>query len=237
MSRSLIGLLVATVAVFAVVLVAFKPGGSSTTGGPSLGQLQSAVNAAKASAAAQNRAAAAAGNTVAAAGSKAATAAKPASAAKSATAAKPATAAKSATAATTATVSKTAAKPATASRTHTAVPAAVPHTATPSQRLNVVDKALSAHKVLALLFYNPAAPDDRAVKQELTTIPTSGGRVVKLAVPINEVANYPVVTNQVPIQSSPTLVIIDKSAQAFTLVGFADSFEIAHRVGDALSMH
>jgi hypothetical protein len=99
-----------------------------------------------------------------------------------------------------------------------------------------VDKALSAHKVLALLFYNPAAPDDQAVKRELGTIPTSAGRVVKLAVPITEVANYPVVTNQVQIQTSPTLVIVDKKAQAFTLVGFADTFEIAHRVGDALSV-
>jgi hypothetical protein len=50
-------------------------------------------------------------------------------------------------------------------------------------------------------------------------------------------AGYPVVTNQVTIQGSPTLVIIDSSRQAFTLVGFADRFEIAHRIEDALSLH
>jgi hypothetical protein len=213
-SRSLIALLIGTVAFFAVWIVAFRPSSSSSNGKSALGQLQPAVDAAKASAAAQNRAAAAAGNTTAPA------TAKPATAATTATATKPA----AATAATKATATT---KPAT--------PAA-PRAATPSQRLNVVDKALSAHKVLALLFYNPAAPDDQAVKRELGTIPTSAGRVVKLAVPITEVANYPVVTNQVQIQTSPTLVIVDKKAQAFTLVGFADTFEIAHRVGDALSV-
>jgi hypothetical protein len=102
--------------------------------------------------------------------------------------------------------------------------------------VSVVDRALAGHKVLALLVYNPAAPDDRAVKQELARIPASRGRVVKLAIPVTEVTNYPVITSQVQITSSPTLVIIDRSAQAFTLVGFADGFEIAHRIGDALSL-
>lgn len=118
-----------------------------------------------------------------------------------------------------------------------AKPAASPSVAIATQRVNVVDRALSKDKVLALLFYNPAAADDQAFKQELRTIPTRRGRVVKLAIPMSEVANYPMVTNQVPIQSSPTLVIIDPAAQAFTLTGFATAFEIAHRVDDALAMH
>jgi hypothetical protein len=91
--------------------------------------------------------------------------------------------------------------------------------------------------VLALLVYNPAAAEDQAVKQELASIATHGGRVVKLAVPLSEVTRYPVVTNQVQIQSSPTLVVVDASRQAFTLVGFSDSFEIAQRIDDALTMH
>ncbi|HEY5318760.1 MAG TPA: hypothetical protein VIJ20_12300, partial [Solirubrobacteraceae bacterium] len=123
-----------------------------------------------------------------------------------------------------------------ASRTRTAKTSASPRVTTPTERLNVVNRALAEHKVLALLFYNPAAADDQAVKQELGTIPSGRGRVVKLAIPLSEVANYPVVTTQVLIQSSPTLVIVDSSRQAFTLVGYASAFEIAHRVGDALSM-
>ena len=123
-----------------------------------------------------------------------------------------------------------------ASPTRTAKPAITVHAATPTQRLNVVQRALAEHKVLALLFYNPAAAVDQAVRHELGTIATTGGRVVEVAIPLDEIAGYPVVTNQVTIQGSPTLVIIDSSRQAFTLVGFADRFEIAHRIEDALSL-
>ena len=251
-SRPLIGLLVATVLFFGLWIVALQPGSSSPGGNQGLGRYQPAINAAKASVAAQNRAAAAAnatsvdGTTSATAPSgAAATAATPTTPATSTTAATPATAATPTTSAQPATAAKPAAAASaprataatkTASRTRTAKPAAAPHVATPTERLNVVDQALKHHRVLALLFYNPAAADDQAVKQELRTIPTRRGRVVKLAIPVDEVASYPVVTNQVPIQGSPTLVIIDRSAQAFTLVGFSSAFEIAHRVDDALSM-
>jgi hypothetical protein len=221
--RPLLGLLVATVAFFALWIVALKPSSSSSSASPGLGKYQSAINAAKASVAAQNRAAAAANPT------GAAVTTSPTAASGGATAAQPATAA--------AANAANPAKPTAAAKsTPAAAPAAAAKAATPTQRVNVVDRALKAHRVLALLFYNPAAADDQAVKQELRTIPTRRGRVVKLAIPISEVANYPVVSNQVPIQGSPTLVIIDRSAQAFTLVGFASGFEIAHRVNDALSM-
>jgi hypothetical protein len=97
-----------------------------------------------------------------------------------------------------------------------------------------VAHALAAHRVVALLFYNPAATDDRAVKQELATVPTHAGEVVKMSVQVSRLANYSLVTNQVPVQVSPTLVLIDKARQASTIVGFADRFEIAQRVADAL---
>ena len=217
-SRSLIAVLVATVAFFALWLVALQPSSSNTPAKSGVGQLQSAINAARASAAAQNHAAAAGGNTVAT--TPAHTATTPAH--TSAATAKPAATAPSHTAA------------ATAKPKPNATPSAAPATA--GQRLSVVDRALTDHRVLALLFYNPAGSDDQAVRHELTTIPTSHGRVVKLAVPLSELTNYPAITNQVQVESSPTLVIVDRSAQAFTLVGFADQFEIAHRVLDALSM-
>jgi hypothetical protein len=95
--------------------------------------------------------------------------------------------------------------------------------------------ALQKRKVVALLFYNPAATDDKAVKQELASVSTHSGKVVKLAVPIGQLARYSLVTNQVPIQVSPTLVLIDRSRDATTIVGFSDRFEIAQRVDDALS--
>ena len=57
-----------------------------------------------------------------------------------------------------------------------------PHTCTsPSskraaQRYAVVAARSASHKVLALLFYNPAAADDRAVKAELKAVPTHQAR-------------------------------------------------------------
>jgi hypothetical protein len=103
------------------------------------------------------------------------------------------------------------------------------------RRLNVVERALSLHKVIALLFYNPAAADDQAVRRELAAVPGHGGAVVKLAVPLRELSRYAVVANQVPVNSSPTLVLIDREQRATTLVGFADGFEILNRVADALA--
>ena len=90
--------------------------------------------------------------------------------------------------------------------------------------------------MLALLFYNPTAADDQAVRHELGSVPVHSGRVVKLAVPLGELSRYTVVTNQVPVNQSPTLVLIDPAKQASTIVGFADQFEIAQRVLDALAV-
>jgi hypothetical protein len=98
----------------------------------------------------------------------------------------------------------------------------------------VVTRALKEHKVLALLVYNPAAADDRAVNTELKSIPTLSGRVVKLTVPVQDLGGFSSLLNEVPVNFSPTLVLIDKHRQADEIAGFADTFEIAQRVDAAL---
>ncbi len=120
---------------------------------------------------------------------------------------------------------------------HPVQPTPVTHTATVHAAAggSPVARALQSGKVLALLFYNPAASDDQALKQELAAVPTHSGRVFKLAIPLSQLANYVLVTGQVPVQVSPTLVLIDSKRQASTIVGFADRFEISQRVADALS--
>lgn len=210
-SRPLIALLVGSVAFLALWLVALKPSGSSTSGKQGgLGQYQSAINKAHQAAATANAATAAEGGT----------------AMSATTAATAATSTKAATAAATA-------KPAQTAR-HLGVSASMKVRAT-ANPVTVMNHALQARKVVALLFYNPAATDDKAVKQELAAVPTHGGKVVKLAVPVTRLAQYSLVTNQVPIEVSPTLVLIDKARRASTIVGFSDRFEIAQRVADALS--
>jgi hypothetical protein len=194
--RPLIGLLVATVAFFAVWTIALKPSSSSSP-------------ATKPSTPAPAPAASSA--------SKPQPTTSTASHASAAAKTAPAKAAPAKTAA------KVAPKP------------AVKHAASTSQRVALVKNALADHKVLAVLFFNPAASDDQVVKHELAQLPVHGGKVVKLAVPLNELAQYPVITNQVQVTESPTLVLIDPKRQADMLTGFVDQLVLNQRVADAIA--
>jgi hypothetical protein len=100
-----------------------------------------------------------------------------------------------------------------------------------------VEAGLREHRVLALLFYNPSAADDQAVHQELSSVSTHHGEVVKLAVPLQYLFRYSTLLNEVPVNFSPTLVLINRARQANEIAGFADSFEIDQRVADALKSH
>lgn len=211
-SRPLIGLLVAAVAFFAVWTLALKPSSSSsggTKGG--LGPFQSTIDKAHRAVANSQSAAAAQGSPV--------TATPTARAAGSAT---------TPNAITHAVTARPAAK--------SPIATGAIHARTATQRHDTVVRALRTHKVVALLFFNPRGADDRAVRAELASVPTHGGRVVKLAVPLVELTRYPVITRQVPINGSPTLVLIDRTRTAGTIVGFTDRFEISERVDQALAV-
>ncbi len=231
-SRPLIALLAATVAVFALYFVALrgspKSASSSGTSSQSLKGYQSDISAAQHAVAVSGANDAASGG-----GSDGSTNQAPhtglvAKSSGSSTAAK-GTASSSTKSASTSVSSTSNSSGAKATVT-------VAHTASATQhRLNVVDSALASKKVLALLFYNPAAADDRAVKQELASVPTHHHLVVTVAVPISELARYQVVTTQVPVSQSPTLVLIDRAQQATTIVGYTSSYEIAQRVDDAVA--
>jgi hypothetical protein len=209
--KGLIVLLVGTVAFFALWTVAFKPSSTTKSGSPTgLAALQAAANKARKAVTNANAAQAQGG---------------PAATTPSTTAPAAATAHPNPTATGT-TPSRSAVHP-------------TPKPATPSLtaqgRVNAVNRALVQRKVVALLFYNPAASDDRAVKAELATVNGHRGKVVVLAVPLSELTGYPVVTDQVPVTESPTLVLINRNQQATTMVGFADRFEIGQRVTNALA--
>jgi hypothetical protein len=222
-SRPMIALLVGTVAFFALWMTMLKPS-SKGSGSQSSNQYQSAIAKAKAAVGTSAAASVAHGGTVGAStppgGGTTPTAAKPAASSSPATQTTAQTGAISATS-----------KPASAVKSTTSTSAlAAKH------RYAAVTHALASHRVLALLFYNPGGADDRAVKQELASVPTHGHKVLKLAVPLNELTHYTVVTNQVPVNQSPTLVLIDPRGHAMTIVGFTDRFEIEQRVGDALTV-
>jgi hypothetical protein len=251
-SRPLLGVLVATVAVFALWVVALKPSSSSKSGGSGgVGQYQPAINAAHAAVAQANKAsgAQASASVGASTGGAAPTSSTPAPTSSPAAPTSRTAAPTSTTAAPKITTPATATPAAphhaaahsksatTTARAHHASRPAVkaPVTLTADQRQQLVDQALQANKVLALLFYNPAASDDREVARELSAIPVKSGHVVKVAVPITELSRYASITKNVQVGQAPTLMVVDHGHEALTIVGFTDSFEISQRIQDALA--
>src|SRR6478609_1823273 len=231
--KPLIGLLLGTVAFFAIWMVALKPSSSSSGGGSQggVGQYQPAINKA-------HQAVTTSGQANAKLGAPTATtsATTPAAKATTPTATTPT--------ATTPAPAKIAAKP-TAEAAAKAVGKAlsVPVTKpvlTPAQSAAAdaksVDTAIRAGKVVAILFYNDAAADDRAMKTELAAIPTHGGQVAKFAEPVSQLIQFSSLTQTVDINTAPELVLIDKARQASTLFGYADGVEIAQRIDDALAV-
>ena len=256
-SRPLIALLVATVAFFALWLVALKPGSGSNTPAPtitqspggtssvstggsegSVGAFKNDINAARnvqnqVNANTASQGAAEAGTPASSAPASSA----PASSAPASTATTPAAGSASRHASSTNKAKHAAHHAAAASTSHHGAARHVvanPGVAsTPAARLSAVKSAFAQHKVLALLFYNPAGPDDQAVKAELTRIPGDRGQVVKLAIPVGEIPSYAQVMSQIPVNFTPTLVVVSPQRQAFELTGFADSFAIAALIDSA----
>ncbi|HUA44788.1 MAG TPA: hypothetical protein VMA77_06155 [Solirubrobacteraceae bacterium] len=221
MPKPLIGLLVATVVFFALWIVALKPGSSTSGGSPDgLGQYQSAINKAHQAVATSNAANAKLGAPVTTVNSPAPTTVKAAPAAKPAVKA-PAATVTPAKPAAKATAAKVVAKP--------AAPSA-------AAEVKSLENAVAAHKVVVVLFYNPAAADDQAMKHEVASVPTHGGQVAKFTVPVAELAQFQAITAQVPVVTAPTLVVIDPTRQAAMLTGFASQLEINQRVADALAV-
>jgi hypothetical protein len=205
-SKPILGLLLSAVVLFAMVMVVFKPHGSSGAArGP--GAYQSAINQAHQAVKTSNAANARLGAPVSTTASPAAAHAVAGHSSSAVPAGKPAK--------------------------HIAVSKAAAADAAHGQ-VAELERAIAQHKVVGLLFYNPKASDDAAVKTELAKAAAKPG-VVKMAVPVTAVSSFPMITNTVPVSGTPTLVLIDRDGSASTIGGFADRFEIAQRLNDALS--
>ena len=98
-----------------------------------------------------------------------------------------------------------------------------------------VQRALARHQVVALLFYNRAGSDDRAVQAAFARLREPRSRVLVATAPIAQLSRFGVVTHVVSVFASPTVVIFDRTGQPTTLVGFADRTEIQQRIDDALA--
>ena len=237
--RPLIALLVATLAAFGLWYVELKPS-SSSSGGSSqgLGAYQSAINKAHQAvkiSGATNAKLGAPTSTGPAPNSPTTTKASSAKATATNAAAAKATTAEATPAVKTAAPAKPAARAKTVARANPAPAKPAAKTLSTAQQVSLIENAIDTHKVVAELFYNTAASDDQAMAHELAAVPTHGGKVVKLAVPVSELTSFGMITQQVPVVTAPTLVLIDAARQATTITGFADPLEISQRVDDALA--
>ena len=235
----LIALLAAMVIVFALYTLELKPSASGPAGGPkSTSSYQSDINSAKAVQGLVNGAAKRDGGTP----GRTLTPTSPASQTPTTTTTSPAAGAPGAQSHTTTGATTVPTQPTigSLSTVGAVIGGIAPAPASPSaqmtaaQRFRAVQVALQQHKVLALLFYNPSSSDDRAVAAELASIPTHAHAVLRLAVPLQEMSAYSTLLAQVPVNFSPTLVVINHQRQATEIAGFADSFEITQRVDGAL---
>jgi hypothetical protein len=97
-----------------------------------------------------------------------------------------------------------------------------------------IARALEKRKIVAILFENRKAADDRAVRAAFNKADRWNGRVHFARAPIARVARYSPITRGVDVNQSPTIVIVDRDRNATPLVGYVDTPSIDQAVVDAL---
>ena len=94
--------------------------------------------------------------------------------------------------------------------------------------------AIGDRKVIVLLFWNPKAADDRAVRKALTGINRHDHKVLAHAANVKKIAAYQQITRGADVEQSPTVVVVDRDRKVQTLVGYVDRTSIDQAVADAL---
>jgi hypothetical protein len=102
-----------------------------------------------------------------------------------------------------------------------------------------VARALNAHKIVVLFFYEPAASDDQATRAAVRAVrqaarPGSGISVALFQNTVAHISDYRRVVGSLGISQSPAMVVIDRSRKAELLQGYLDSGTIRQTVRDAV---
>lgn len=107
-------------------------------------------------------------------------------------------------------------------------PSALPNTGA------AVSSELRAGKVVLVLFWDPAAADDAAVRRQLQVLSTlsRGSLAVHYALP-NEVGAFGTVTRSVQVVQTPTILIINQHAVVSQITGLTDAYAIAQAISEA----
>ncbi len=95
-------------------------------------------------------------------------------------------------------------------------------------------KAIEKQKIIVLLFWNPKAADDRAVRKEMRQADAYRKKTVFATAKISDIARYGQITRGVDLKQSPTVVVVDRKLNAEALVGYQDRTAIEQAISDAL---
>jgi hypothetical protein len=139
----------------------------------------------------------------------------------------PATSAPSTTQSTPSTSSSSSKAPSTAAETEPATDSALADL--PAWLQKSMD-----HKVVAILFTNNKSADDRRTGKALKHAYTAHGKVVTHSVPVSQISKYRPVAEGVDVSQSPTLMVIDRTRSAQTLVGYSSLNAINQAIIDGL---
>jgi hypothetical protein len=84
-----------------------------------------------------------------------------------------------------------------------------------------VKRALDAHKVVAILFWNRHGVDDRSVKASLDSLP-HGRAVVTFSDRVKNISRYTRITAAANVSTTPSVVIVSRKGQAEVVSGYVD---------------
>ena len=96
-----------------------------------------------------------------------------------------------------------------------------------------VKRALDAHKVVVILFWNRRGVDDRSVKASLDNLPHNRG-VAKFSDRVNHISRYTRITAAANVSTTPSVVIVSRKGQAEVVSGYLDGQTLRQYVLNAL---
>ena len=97
-----------------------------------------------------------------------------------------------------------------------------------------VQAAMANGKVVALLFWNGNASDDRSVREEFAHVSSHAGQALLVSAPVRQVSLFSASIRGIQVLQSPTIVVVDRRHQARTLTGYTERDEIGQAVDSAL---
>lgn len=96
-----------------------------------------------------------------------------------------------------------------------------------------IQRALDAHKVVVVLFWNPRGVDDRSVKHAVDSLPHRK-RVAVFSDSVRHLSRYTRITAAASVSTTPSLVVVNHKGQAEVISGYLDRQTVAQYVRNAL---